>query len=291
LTAAEASVPFAPDIGRQALEEGGWEMRFKLLAFGLVAVAAALGAGSVAPAAAETLQVGAYPANPPWENKKEDGSFEGFEVDLVNEIAKRIGADVNIQDLGFQALFAATSSGRIDMAISSITITNERLKSQSFTQGYYDSDMALATAKDSGVTSLADMKGKPVGVLSTSTGEMWVKENTEKFGFGEMKGYNAQQDLLLDTQNGRVAGAISDIAGLQFAFMKMPAMQVVERIKTNDRYGIMLQKDSPLLQRVNDAITEMKKDGTLAAIHKKWLGVDPDPGTSTVTVLDLPQAQ
>ena len=187
------------------------------------------------PAYAETLEVGAYPANPPWENKKEDGSFEGFEVDLVNEIGKRIGADMHIQDLGFQALFAATSSGRIDMAISSITITNERLQSQSFTQGYYDSDMALATAVDSGVNSLADMKGKPVGVLSTSTGETWAKENMEKYGFTEVKGYNAQQDLLLDTQAGRVGGAVSDIAGLQFAFMQMPKMQVVERIKTSDK--------------------------------------------------------
>ena len=135
------------------------------------------------------------------------------------------------------------------------------------------------------------MKGKPVGVLSTSTGETWVKENTEKYGFGEMKGYNAQQDLLLDVQAGRVAGAISDIAGMQFAFMQMPTMHVVERIKTSDRYGIMMQKDSPNLQRVNDAITAMKQDGTLAALHKKWLGVDADPGTSTVTVLEIPMAQ
>jgi polar amino acid transport system substrate-binding protein len=251
----------------------------------------ALGIGFSRPASAETWTVGAYPANPPWENKKEDGSFEGFEVDLVNEIGKRIGAEMHIQDLGFQALFAATSSGRIDMAISSITITNERLGSQSFTQGYYDSDMALATAKDSDVTSLADMQGKPVGVLSTSTGETWAKENMEKYGFTEIKGYNAQQDLLLDVQAGRAAGAISDIAGMQFAFMQMPTMHVVERIKTSDRYGIMMQKDSPNLQRVNDAITAMKEDGTLAALHKKWLGVDADPGTSTVTVLEIPTAQ
>ena len=264
-------------------------MRFKLLATALVAAAFAFGAAGSG--YAETLTVGAYPANPPWENKKEDGSFEGFEVDLVNEIGKRIGAEITIQDLGFQALFAATSSGRIDMAISSITITNERLQNQSFTQGYYDSDLGLATAKDSDVKSLADMKGKPVGVLSTSTGETWVKANTEKYGFGELKGYNAQQDLLLDVQAGRVAGAISDIAGLQFSFMQMPTMHVVERIKQEDRYGIMLQKGSPLLQRVNDAITAMKQDGTLAALHKKWLGADADPSTSTVMVLDIPQAQ
>src|SRR3954453_19509551 len=118
-------------------------MKLKLIAAALLAAATGLGAGGASQAFADTLTVGAYPANPPWENKKEDGSFEGFEVDLVNEAAKRIGAAVNIQDLGFQALFAATSSGRIDMAISSITITDERLKNQAFTQGYYDSDMAL----------------------------------------------------------------------------------------------------------------------------------------------------
>jgi polar amino acid transport system substrate-binding protein len=261
----------------------------KLVAVAVTAALAVLMAG--APIRAETLEVGAYPANPPWENKKEDGTFEGFEVDLVNEVGKRIGADINIQDLGFQALFAATSSGRIDMAISSITITDERLKSQAFTQGYYDSDMALATATNSGVTSLADMQGKVVGVLSTSTGETWANENKEKYGFSEIKGYNAQQDLLLDTQNGRVAGAVSDIAGLQFAFMQMPSMHVVERIATGDRYGIMMQKGSPLVERVNDAITAMKEDGTLAALHKKWLGAEPDAGTSTVTVLELPQAK
>ena len=71
----------------------------------------------------------------------------------------------------------------------------------------------------------------------------------------------------------------------------MPTMEVVERIKTSDKYGIMMQKDSPNLQRVNDAITAMKNDGTLAALHKKWLGVDADPGTSTVTVMDIPKAQ
>jgi polar amino acid transport system substrate-binding protein len=264
------------------------KMKTKLLALAMVAAA---GLWSGAPALAETLQVGAYPANPPWENKKEDGTFEGFEVDLVNEIGKRIGADMEIQDLGFQALFAATSSGRIDMAISSITINNERLQSQSFTQPYYNSDVALVANKESGITGLADMKGKPIGAISTSSGEAWIKANQEKYGFGEYKGYNTQQDLILDTQAQRVAGAIGDIAGFQFAFTQMPQMHVVERIVTGDTYGIMMQKGSPLLERVNGAITEMKNDGTMAALHKKWLGVDADPSTTTVKVMDIPQAQ
>jgi len=262
-----------------------------LAALAAVSLTGATLAGFGSAASAETLTVGAYPANPPWENKKEDGSFEGFEVDLVNEIGKRLGDDIEFQDLGFQALFAATSSGRIDMAISSITITNDRLQNQSFTQGYYDSDLALVSNKDSGITDLAGMKGKPIGAISTSTGEKWIQENSETYGFGEYKGYNTQQDLLLDTQNGRVAGAVGDIAGFQFAFQKMPAMHVVERIGTGDRFAIMMAKGSPLLEKVNAAITEIKEDGTMAALHKKWLGADADPKTATVMVLEIPQAQ
>lgn len=266
-------------------------MKLKLLTSAVLAAAMALGVGLSQPAAAETWNVGAYPANPPWENKKEDGSFEGFEVDLVKEIAKRAGAEVEIQDLGFQALFAATSSGRIDMAISTITITNDRLQNQAFTQGYYDSDLALISRTDSDISGLDSMEGQPIGAISTSTGEKWIQANTEKYGFGEYKGYNTQQDLLLDTQAGRIAGAIGDIAGFQFAFQKMPTMHVVERIKQNDRYGIMMGKGSPLLERVNAAITEMKEDGTMAKLHEKWLGAPADEGTSTVTVLPIPQAE
>jgi polar amino acid transport system substrate-binding protein len=255
------------------------------------ALAAAIMIGVGSPATAETLTVGAYPANPPWENKKEDGSFEGFEVDLVNEIGKRIGAEMAIQDYGFQELFSATSSGRIDLAISSITITNERLQNQSFTQGYYDADLGLAARTDSGVTGLASLAGKPVGALSASTGETWVQENSAQYGFGEYRGYDSQQTLLLDLQNGRVAGAVSDITGLQFSFQQMEGMAVVERIRSGERYAIMMQKGSPNLERVNDAITAMKQDGTMAALHEKWLGGPADPETSTVTVLEIPQAQ
>ena len=133
--------------------------------------------------AQDVLNVGSYPNNPPFEFKAESGNFEGFEVDIVTEAAKRIGMTVNIEGYDFQPLFAATSSGRIDVAISSITITPERLGSQSFTQPYYDSDMGIAAKTDGAVKGLADLKGKIVGVLSGSTGETWAKENQAAAGF------------------------------------------------------------------------------------------------------------
>ena len=251
-----------------------------------------LAVGLAAPAvAAEALRVGAYPANPPWEFKNEQSTFEGFEVDLVTDVARRLGRELQISDMGFQALFAATSSGRIDIAISTISITDERLQSQSFTQGYYDADLGLVTAESSGVSGLADMKGKVVGTLAASTGEAWIKAHMDEAGFTEVKTYPDQNGLLLDVLAGRVAGGINDELGFQTQADKMKGLKVVETIPTGDRYGLMMAKGSDLLVPVNDAITEMKKDGSLAAIYEKWLGAPPREDSSTVTVLDIPQAQ
>ena len=255
------------------------------------AAALVLAASLALPAfAAGTLTVGSYPANPPWENKNKTGDFEGFEVDLVKEIGKRLGLEVEISDYGFQALFAATSSGRIEAAISSITITKERLKNQAFTQGYVDSDTALVSRKDSKVKSLADAKGATVGAISASVGEKWIRDNMAKYGFADYKGYNTQEDLLLDLQAGRIAGAVGDITGFQFAFAKMPDLTVVETIPTGDEFAIMMPKDSPLLTKVNDAITQLKKEGFVAALYKKWLGAEPDPKGSSVQERSLPHA-
>ena len=239
--------------------------------------------------AADALNVGAYPTNPPFETKTTSGAFEGFEVDIVNEAAKRAGMTTSIADYGFQALFAAIASKRIDVAISTITITPERLKSVSFTQPYYDSDMGIATKVDSAIKGIADLKGKIVGYLSGSTGEKWVKDNQTADGFADVKGYKAQTDLLLDLNAGRVDAVVSDIPGMQYAFKTMKELTVKDRIKTGEQYGLMMGKDDPNLAKLNDAITAMKGDGTLAAIHKTWFGVDPAAGSSTVTVQPIPK--
>ena len=256
------------------------------------ALSIALAAATFVPAAfAETITVGAYPANPPWEYKTETGGFEGFEVDVAREVAKRLGMDVTFQDLGFQALFAATSSGRIDFAISSISITNERLQNQSFTQPYYDSDGTIVGREDSKVTTLEELDGKTIGVVAATTGEAWAKENAEKYGIADIRSYSAQQDLLLDVRAGRLEGGAGEIAGFQYAMTQVPGLKILVRIPTGERFAMMTRKDHPLLEKANVAISAMKEDGTMAAIHKTWFGVDPDEGTSTVKAMPIPQPE
>ena len=265
-------------------------MNFTRRSLLMLAAAAGIAAAPAAAFAQDVLNVGSYPNNPPFEFKAESGNFEGFEVDIVTEAAKRAGMTVNVEGYDFQPLFAATSSKRIDVAISSITITPERLGSQSFTQPYYDSDMGVAATVDGAVKGLADLKGKIVGVLSGSTGDKWSKENQEKYGFSEVKGYNTQQDVLLDLTAGRVDGVVSDVPGMEYAFTKMQGLAVVERIKTGEQYGLMMTKDHPLLGKINDALTEMKKDGTTQAIHKKWFGTEAPADSSTVAEAPMPKA-
>jgi polar amino acid transport system substrate-binding protein len=211
-------------------------------------------------------------------------------VDIVTEAAKRAGMSADIADYGFQALFSGIASKRIDVAISSITITPERLKTVSFTQPYYDSDLGIAARSDGDVKGENDLKGKSVGFLSGSTGETWTKAHQEAGGFGDAKGYNTQQEMLLDLGNGRLDAVISDVPGLEYSFTRLKGLAVKGRIKTGEQYGLMLAKDSPLLPKLNDALSAMKKDGTLAGIHKKWFGSEAPANSATVKELPVPKA-
>ncbi|WP_312797488.1 ABC transporter substrate-binding protein [Tianweitania sp.] len=261
--------------------------RMSLIALALTA----FGALALPSQAQENVVLGAYAANPPWEFKNEAGTFEGFEIDVATEAAKRIGKGIEIQELGFQAMFAATASGRIDFAVSSISVTNERLANQSFTQPYYDSDGTIVGRQGTEIATLEDLKGKTIGVVAGTTGDKWAKENAEKYGIADVTSYNAQQDLLLDVQNGRIDGGAGELAGFQFAIKQIPSLKVLVRIPTGERFAMMAKKNLPMLPEINDAISAMKSDGTMAKIHEKWFGVAPEAVTSTLTAMPVPTAQ
>jgi polar amino acid transport system substrate-binding protein len=240
-------------------------------------------------AGAAEINVGANIGNVPWEFQDAKGEVVGFEVDLMKDVGKRLGMDVKFTNIPFQGLFAAVQSGQIDAAVSSITITKKRLESVSFAQPYYDSDQSLTVKKDSGITALAGMEGKTVGVDTGSTGDMWTTTNQATAKIATINRYEGLQPAMLDLEAGRIDGYISDIPALLYYVKDKPQFAVVERIKTTEQYSVMFAKDSPLAVKVNDAITEMKKDGTLAKIHETWFGTKPDDGLATTTVLDMPK--
>jgi polar amino acid transport system substrate-binding protein len=240
-------------------------------------------------ASAQTIKVGANIGNVPWEFQNEKGEIVGFEIDLMNEVGKRVGQKVEFVNIPFQGLFAAVQSGQVNAAVSSITITKKRLESVSFAQPYYDSDQSLTVTKASGIKNVEGMAGKVVGVDTGSTGDIWATENKSKYKLGDIRRFEGLNPAMLDLAAGRLDGYISDIPALLYYVKDKPQFAVVERIKTTEQYSVMFAKDSPLAAKVNDAITEMKKDGTMAKLHQTWFGTAPDPDTTTAKVVDMPK--
>lgn len=256
---------------------------------GAALVAAGLLATASVASAQQPIKVGANIGNVPWQFQNEKGEFVGFEIDLMNEVGKRLNGKVEFVNIPFQGLFAAVQSGQIDAAVSSITITKKRLESVSFAQPYYDSDQSLTVTKASGIKDLAGMKGKTVGVDTGSTGDVWTTENQGKVGIKEIRRFEGLNPAMLDLAAGRLDGYISDIPALLYYVKDKPQFAVIERIKTTEQYSVMFAKDSPLAPKVNEAITAMKGDGTMAKLHEKWFGTAPDPQTTTAKVADMPR--
>lgn len=237
--------------------------------------------------AQDTLTVGANIGNVPWEFQNESGDFVGFEIDLVNEVASRLGYSVEIVNIPFNGLFSAVQSGRVDIAMSSITITDERLESVSFAQPYYDSDQSLTVAAG-GPASLDEMDGKVVGVDTGSTGDKWTTEHAEEYGFGDIRRYEGLAPAMLDLTAGRLDGYISDIPALLYYVKDKPQLEVVQRIETGEKYSMMFAKDAELAGEVNDVLTALKEEGYIAKLHETWFGKMPEDTTSTVKVLPMP---
>lgn len=241
-------------------------------------------------AQADEMKVGANIGNVPWEFQDASGNMVGFEIDLVNEVAKRLGKEAKIENIPFNGLFSAVQSGQIDAAVSSITITPKRLQSVSFAQPYYDSDQSLTVTAASGLKGLDGLKGKIVGVDTGSTGDMWATENQAKYGFAEIRKFEGLAPAMLDLEAGRIDGYISDIPALQYYVKDKPQFVVAQRIPTGEQYSIMFAKDSPLAAETNKILADLKKEGFIAGLHEKWFGAKAEDSTSTVQPRDMPKA-
>lgn len=263
-------------------------MKLKSLAARL-AISFAAAVAAATPALAADWVVGANIGNVPWEFQDASGKFVGFEIDLVNEVAKRAGKTVRIENIPFNGLFPAVQSNRIQIAISSITITPKRLESLAFAQPYYDSDQSLAVLKSAPISKLEDLGGKTVGVDTASTGDIYATENTAKLKIAKISRYEGLAPAMLDLAAGRIDGYISDIPAVEYYIKDKPQYRIAARIPTAERYSFMFAKTFAEAGKINDILTTLKNEGFIAATHKKWFGTTPPETSSTVKVMPVPK--
>lgn len=224
-----------------------------------------------------TLLVGSDIPFPPFEQGKAP-NYEGFDIDVVNEIAERLGLKVEYKDTAFDTIFRDQAQGKFDMVASATTITPDREKQVDFSDPYYEAQQALVVPPGSEIRTTADLSGVTVGTQDGTTGEEYANDETDA---GQVRGFPEGPDALNALTNGQVEAVILDKPVVQDAIEKgQSEIEIAETIPTEELYGFAFAEDNDALREaVNGVLVEMKEDGTLEQIYEEWFpGIEPTAG-------------
>jgi polar amino acid transport system substrate-binding protein len=218
-----------------------------------------------------TLTVCTDAPYPPMEIEVE-GEFTGFDIELMRAIAGELGLELAVVNIGFDPITSglAMEAGDCDIAAASITITEEREENIDFTDSYFVADQSLLVKNDSGITSLADMAGRNLGVQSGTTGEIYANENDP--GVAEIFSFENPGDLFTALEAGQVEGILQDIVPNAAEALENDTVSVVETFPTAEEYGFALQEEGKdaLREAVNEALADLRTDGTYDTIYDDW---------------------
>jgi ABC-type amino acid transport substrate-binding protein len=224
----------------------------------------------------DKITVASNIAYPPFEYSAK-GQPKGFDIDLMNEIGKRAGFEVEYENVRFDSILRGLDADLFDAAISAMTITKERQKQVDFSDPYFDADQALLVPSSSEVQYIDDLADEPVGVQAGSTGQIKAEELRDDEQIGEIKPYRTIGGALTGLEEDEVEGVIYDLSAAHGKIEERDGeIRFVEPVSTGEQYGIAFPKDSPLVDPVNQALLEIKDDGTYEKLYEKWIGMPPE---------------
>ena len=217
------------------------------------------------------VRVATEAAYPPFEVVNEQTKeLEGFDIDLMKEVAKRAGLEVEFKNTPFDAVLAGISTCQFDAAISAITITAERAEKIGFSRPYINAGQVTTVRVDnSDIKGPADLKGKTIGVQLNTTGQI----EAEKIEGATIKPYDTVDLAFLDLQNGQVDAVVADYpTTLNFVNKAKDKIKTTGDVFTEETYGIAVCKtNTALLDKINKALEELEKEGFIKKLEDKWL--------------------
>lgn len=210
----------------------------------------------------------------PFEYMEEDGTVVGFDVDLSNALAERLGLTCEwLPNQAFDTLVPTIQQGgKADISIAGMTITDERLEEVDFTDPYLNSNQGLITKIDSGETEdTLDAEEKQVACQSGTTGDDWISENLPNATKVPLSDVTAG---LMGVSTGSYQAMVIDLPVAQnMISQSFSDLEVSLEIPTGEQYGIAVSKDNPgLTEALNEALAEVEEDGTMDEIKTKWFG-------------------
>ena len=252
-------------------------MKKRVLALSLMLAMSS--AASVFAAVPHTLRIGTDPTYPPFESKNAQGQLVGFDIDLANEICKRIKTKCTYVESDFDALIPSLKAKKIDAIISSLSITEKRQEEIGFSEKLYAANARLVAPKGSTIQpTIESLKGKNIGLLQGTTQETYANQYWRPQGV-TVTPY-ANQDLVYQDLNaGRIDAAFQDEVQASEGFLKQPVGKnyafAGPAVKDDKIFGVgtgmgLRKEDNELRVALNKAFAEMRADGTYDKLAKKY---------------------
>ena len=213
------------------------------------------------------------------------GGPEGFGVDMIKDVARRIGRpDVEIVDINFSGLFAALFSKRIEFTVNPLNITAERAERMLYTEPFFATGNGFLIRAADTMNGFEDLKGKQLAVNRGTISDTWATQNAEKYGF-EVQRYDTFPDSVQAVITRRAFTALNEIPTTVYAASQNKAIKVGFKDFNGRNFGYAFRLESVEYRNtVEMAIECMKKDGTLTKLYEKWYGSKVDPGSSISTI-------
>jgi ABC-type amino acid transport substrate-binding protein len=225
------------------------------------------------------LKVGSCLDYKPFEFVK-GGDEMGFDVDLTEEIAGRLGLEVKWVTANFDTIFVSVAGGQFDMVAAAATINEKRLNTVDFSAPYFNSRQGFAvnTSETPDIGSVDDLQeGDVVGVQKGTTGKDYADEHLAPKGI-QVKTFDTAPDAFTDLEAGNIVGIVNDEGSSLAEAESRPGLKVVQAIDTNEKYGLAFSKENPELRAAVDGVLqEVIDDGTYGQIFKKWFPDLPVP--------------
>lgn len=211
---------------------------------------------------------------PPLEFKK-DGKLVGFDVELVKAIAQKEGLEIEWKEMKFDGIIPALQSKQIDVAVSGITIRDDRKKVVDFTNPYLQSGLSLIVKKDSTINKLEDLKGKTIAAKQGTTGLDKAKELADKYG-AKVKILQDDTALYLDVETGNSDATINDFSGAAYKIKidgDKSKLRLLGEKLTGEDYGIAVTKgNKELVDKFNKGLQELKDSGEYKKLVDSYFG-------------------
>ena len=240
-------------------------------------VASSAAASSEAASAAATelttveagkLTMATNAAFPPYEMTTDAGEFEGIDIETAQAIADKLGLELQIDDMDFDAALLSVQQGKADIVMAGVTVTDERKAVMDFSDSYATGIQSIIVPNGSDIASPDDLAGKKIGTQRGTTGYIYCSDD---FGDDAVVAYDSGLTAVQALNNGQVDAVVIDNAPAKEYVAANPGLKVLDTSYAEEDYAIGLAKGSALEDAINAALEELKADGTLQSIVDKYI--------------------